>query len=433
MDDPRLSRFYLDALKRRLGSPFGEAWRRVVVRPGLLPAILISIVLAILAFAYRERGTGHLHKLESKIVTEHEEAPVPRPGGREAIVLSRTRLAGSSTPEFLSMTMLPGRGMNVLQITAFIPTKGDVGLLDSHGVDKAEQAMTGAGDDANGAASLTMGAALEAPWAGSVWGSSNAGHLTVMWRGHTIVLPQVGTAVTGQGGLMLARSADSVDSGVMPDGGQATATFTAADFGVHWPSKTQMKMTVLLSGRSIDLNVTAQNVGDSPEPFGIGWRPRFLLLGNRSEMKLRIPGQMRLARDRQTGQPTGELIPVAGTPYDFTPREGSRLGNLDLDETYVRLHQEFLDNGPEVEVKDVAANYGLRMIMLSNSIKALHVSAKRDARYFSIDPQSNFDDPFGREWAKDPDAGVVVLAPGQTTQWRVRLELFPLSDGPAPF
>ena len=404
-----------------------------MVRPGLVPAILLSVLLAVLAFAYRERGTGHLHKLEARIVTEHHETPVPQPGGKEAIVLSRSRLPGSSTPEFLSMTMLPGRGMNVLQITAFIPTRGEVGLLDSPTVEKAQEVMTGAGDDANGRASLTMGAALEAPWAGPIWGAVNAGHVTTTWRGHTVVLPQVGTAVTGDAGLLLARSADSEESGVMPDGGQATVAFSATDFGVHWPSKTQMRVTVLLSGRSIDLNVTAQNVGDAPEPFGIGWLPRFLLLGNRSEMKLRIPGQMLLARDRATGQPTGGLVPVQGTSYDFTAREGTRIGDLDIDDTYVRLHQEFLDNGPVFEVKDTADNYGLRMIMLTNSIKALHVFTKHDAKYFSIDPRTNFDDPLGREWVKDPDASVVVLAPGQTTQWRVRLELFPLTNSPGSF
>jgi aldose 1-epimerase len=47
----------------------------------------------------------------------------------------------------------------------------------------------------------------------------------------------------------------------------------------------------------------------------------------------------------------------------------------------------------------------------------------------TIDPQFNFDDPFGKEWSKDEDTGMVVLQPGQTTLWKIRLELFPLTPG----
>jgi aldose 1-epimerase len=433
LEDPRLSRYYLDALKRRVTSPLGDFWQRSVVRPGLVPALVVTLLIGGLAIAYRERGRGHLHKLEARIVTEHQDAPVARPGGQEPISLARTRLAGTSAPEFLGVTLLPGRGMNVLQIKAFIPTRGEVDLLQSPTIDIAQTQMTGAGADAAGAASLAMGGAFEVPWAGPIWGSFGAGHITTSWRGHTVTVPQVGTAVTGISGLLLARSSDSIESAAMPDGGQTTATYSADDFGAHWPSKTQVKVTVLLSGRSVDLNVTAQNVGDFPEPIGIGWRPRFLLLGDRAGMRLRMPAQMRIVRERGTGQPTGALAAVSGTPYNFTAREGTRLGSLDLDETFVQLHQEFLDNGPVIELKDPANDYGLRMTLLSNSIKAVHVFSKHDANYFSIDPQSNYDDPFGKEWSKDPDAGIVVLSPGQTTRWRVRLELFPLSGGPAPF
>lgn len=431
MEDPNLNRYYLDAWKRRVTSPLSDFWQRSIVRPGLVPAVTLGILVAALAIAYSERGKGHLHKLEAKIVTEHRDAPVPRPGGQEAIVLARTRLAGTSTPEFLGVTLLPGRGMNVLQIKAYIPTRGEVDLLQAPGLYDAQAQMTGTGPDLNGGASLMLGAPFEIPWAGSIWGSPGNGHITTSWRGHTLTLPQVGSAVTGNSGLLLARPSDSTESSAMPDGGQATVSYSADDFGAHWPSKTTVKFTVLLSGRSVDLNVTAQNVGDTPEPIGIGWKPRFVLLGSRAAMRLRLPAQMRIVRDRETGQPTGALSPVSGTPYDFMAREGTVLEDRDLDDTYVGFHQEFLDSGPVIELKDPANDYGLRMAILSNSIKAVHVLTKHDANYFSIDPQSNYDDPFGREWNKEPDGGIAVIAPGQTMRWRIRLELFPLSGGPS--
>jgi hypothetical protein len=41
----------------------------------------------------------------------------------------------------------------------------------------------------------------------------------------------------------------------------------------------------------------------------------------------------------------------------------------------------------------------------------------------SIGPNTNFDDPFGPEWASPEGAGMVILAPGATFQWKVRVEI----------
>jgi len=383
-----------------------------------------------LGIAYRERGRGNLHKLTAKIVTEHEDAPVPRPGGQEAIVLTRTRLAGGSVPEFLSATLLPGRGMNVLQITAYVPDKGEVNLMASPTVEDVARAMTGRDADANGEVSLAMGGAFEAPWAGRIWGVASQGRVNTTWRGHTMALPAGTGAVTSiaRDGLLLAPPADSVNTTAMPDGGQVEATFQAGDFGAHWPSKTDVHVTVLLSSRSIELTVVAHNVGDVAEPIGIGWHPRFAILsGGREQLRLRVPGQIHEARDPQSGLPTGALLPVAGTAYDFTALDGVRLGKMDLDDGFVQLHKELLDNGPVAELSDPANDFGLRLTALSSTIKAMRVVAKADGDFVSIEPQFNYDDPFGREWGAD--TGMVVLQPGQSTQWKVRLELFSLNGG----
>ena len=425
---------YVNSARQRLASAYSNMWHRNLMRSGMVTALLLGLLVAGLAFAYRERGRGHLHRLEAKIVTERQDVAVPKPGGQEAVVLTRSRLAGGPTPEFLSVTMLPGRGMNILQITASIPGTGDVDLLDSQTVEQANAAMNLQGADANGAASLAMGAAFEAPWAGRIWGMPLDGHIATSWRGHNISLPANGaTAGISSNGLMLAARSAASTTAAMPDGAQTVATFESEDFGAHWPSKTQMKVTVLLASRSIELTVTARNVGDAPEPIGIGWRPRFALIGDRSQLLLRIPGQMRLAKDRQSGMPTGGLEPVAGTAYDFNAQGGSRLGTTELDDTFVRLHQDFLDSGPIAEIRDPSHNFGLRLIALTPSIKAMHVFTKAKERYLSVDPQFNYDDPLGHEWGKDTDSGMVVLQPGQTAQWQVRLELFSLTGQPGSF
>lgn len=419
---------YLGIVQRWFSRLFDGLWRRGLMRSGLVTGLIVAGLVAGLGIAYRERGRGNLHKLKAKIVVERQDVASPEPGGQEAIALTRSRSMGDSMPEFLSATMLPGRGMNVLQIMAYVPGKGEVNLMASPSIESAVSAMTGTGGDANGQASLTMGGAFEAPWADRIWGApSPGGHGTVVWRGHAITVPGAGT-----GGLMLAKAADSAGTTALPDGGQAQAVFHPGDFGAHWPSKTEVTVTVLLSSSSIDVTVMAHNTGDVASPMGIGWRPRFAILdGDREQVRLRIPGEKRTEmRGPGNGLPTGVLLPVAGTPYDFTMRGGTKLGRMNLDDCFVALRQDLLDSGPVAEFSDPGSGYGLRVTALSSTIKAMRVVAPVDGDFVSIEPQFNYPDPFGREWTKETDTGIVVLQPGQSTQWKVRLELFSPGSGP---
>ena len=195
MDDPRNSGMYLGAVKEWFSSLYHTVWRRNLMRSGLLTGLILAGVLVGLTIGYRAHMQGNFHKLKQKIATDQQQdAPVPKPGGQEAIQLMRTRLVGDAMPEFLSVTMLPGRGMNVLGITAFVPGRGEVSLLASPSVDKAANAMTGKDADAEGQASLNMGGAFEAPWAGRIWGTPSQGgeRVAAEWRGHAINLPAMG-------------------------------------------------------------------------------------------------------------------------------------------------------------------------------------------------------------------------------------------------
>ena len=93
----------------------------------------------------------------------------------------------------------------------------------------------------------------------------------------------------------------------------------------------------------------------------------------------------------------------------------------------MHLKQGFTDAGPVVELRDLKNKFGLRITMLTPTIRAVRVEAPPGQATVAIDPQFNYDDPFGKEWDRDEDTGMVVLQPGQSTQWKVRLELFPLA------
>jgi aldose 1-epimerase len=427
---------YAAMVKNWFSSLYERVWRRNLMRSGMVTMLILAVVLAGLGAAYRAHILGKYHqlKLKANIESEREDAPVPRPGGQEAIVLVRSRQMGDRIPEFLSATFLPGRGMNVLQITAYIPGKGEVSLLASPSIDGAAAAMTGRGRDVGGQASIAMGGAFMAPWAGTIWGApSSDGQMTTVWQGKAITLPS-NDGTQAKDGLMLSASADPATSEALPDGGSAQAVFRAQDYGGRWPSKTDLTVSALLSSRSIELTVVATNVGDVAEPIGIGWHPRFALLGgDRAQLHLRIPSAMRVeVRDPAKGQPTGTLVSVAGTPYDFSMPGGARLGTLALDDAFVSLHQNLLDNGPAAELSDPGSSYGLRLTALSPTIKAMRVVAPANGDYVSIEPAYNYPDPFGREWSKEQDTGMVVLQPGQTTEWKVRLELYAVGDGQSP-
>lgn len=442
LGDPRLSEMYVGLWIRRLSRVRHNAWQAVLKRSGLFITVGMAVALLLVAFALKERGRGHFTKLKRELkvdtVTPYKAVAV-LPGGQEAVVLSRIRVADMGAPEFISATLLPGRGMNVLQIVAYIPQKGEVNLLASPPLDEAAKLLSGTGEDTEGSASLAMGGAFEAPWAGHIWGAATADgtETTTTWRGHSLHLPadpskRNGTSMAASvGGLLLKRRADTVKTHVMPDGGQVEAIYDAGDFDGRWISHTQITSAVQLSSRAMEMSVSVRNVGNKAEPVGIGWHPRFAVLNkDRRQILLKLPNALHAeVADRRSGIPSGKLQPVEGTLYDFTGRNGTRLGTIDLNDSFVHLKPGLFDNGPIAELRDPANKYGLRITVMSMAIKAIRVYAPADASFVSIDPQFNYDDPFGQEWAKDESTGMVVLQPGQTVQWKIRLEIFSLADG----
>jgi hypothetical protein len=429
---------YWALLTQAVGRWRRKIWHAAVMRSGLLTFLILLIVLAGLAFVWREHRLGQFSQLKKELKKRPvTDVAVVRPGGQDVVQLQRSQIGGNG-PEFLSATLLPGRGMNLLQITAYLPEKGEVNLLASPPLEAAAKILSGTGADANGAKSLSMGAAFEMPWAGRISGVSTADekNLSTIWHGNRLVLPtdakdSYGVAgVVAAGGLLLKQPSDSINTNVMPDGGEAQATFHPGNFDGHWPSQTEITTTVQLSGKAITMKIVARNTGDTAEPMGIGWHPRFAILnGRRAQMMLRLPEGLRLeVKDRRSGELSGRLVPVEKTEYDFTGRAGAQLGALNLDDSFVHLRTGLMENGPMAELRDPENDYGLRITAQTSTIKAIRVYAPLDGSYISVEPQSNFDDPFGHQWGKDEDTGIVVLQPGQSMQWKIRLEIFSLGS-----
>ena len=158
--------------------------------------------------------------------------------------------------------------------------------------------------------------------------------------------------------------------------------------------------------------------------MGIGWHPYFNFpSGRREQARLRIPARSRLpVNDYDEVLPTGEIVPVEGTIYDFSKPGGRALGDLYLDDCFVDLERS--EEGVVAEIVDPEASYGLRIVGTSPAIQAIQVYAPPDRSFVALEPQLNWADPFGSVWGAKADTGMVILQPGEEVVYGVRLELF---------
>lgn len=343
-------------------------------------------------------------------------------GGLDVVRLQRPATSQGRKLEFLSVTLFPGRGMNVFQITANIPGKGETPLLKSPPVEEAAKQLTGEGKDRWGVLNHSFGGAFLIPFSSRITGEVSAdGHLlTTHWQGKNIILPlNSGTYATH--GLLNTRKAEELKTRKTAGGETETGVIHAGDFDGHWLSNTDLHFTIALSGEAVDFRITATNAGREPEPMAIGWHPYFAIpSGDRTQARLHVPAARRALVNDTDARTTGEFQPVENTAFDFRPAEGSLLGeslNVNLS-AFDRT-----DDGFAAWLIDPKSTYGLRVRALSRQIQTVQIYSPKAASFVAIEDQFNYPDPWGAEW-KGMDTGMVTLRPGQSVTWAVRLELF---------
>ena len=103
-----------------------------------------------------------------------------------------------------------------------------------------------------------------------------------------------------------------------------------------YPFDLQVSITHTLSETGFSVHTRAENAGDGPLPIGDGWHPyfRFGQISGVDNWKLMMPAEARVGMDERL-IPTGDLIPVAGTDFDF--RECRSIGGLVLDNVFTQL------------------------------------------------------------------------------------------------
>lgn len=350
-------------------------------------------------------------------------------GGQKLVTLKRSA-ASTTKPEFTSVTLAPGRGMELIQVTANFPGKGNVDVLASPDLAASKQ-MLDDKDTPNGDLGYRLGAAFLVPYPNRIRGklSADGKTLTTSWESHTITLPannigkNPGAERHAMHGLILKAKTDDVHVKDIPGGQEVTGVIHAGNFGGHWLSKTDLDFTIALTAEAIDASIVAHNVGGEAEPMAIGWHPYFNLpSGDRTQVRIHIPGSQLAEVDNYDNVfPTGKLKPVGGTQYDLQAPGGAALAHNFYDDNWSKL--EWKNGAVTVKVIDPAAHYGVDIVGISPEIKTIQMYAPPTMKFVAIEDQFNFADPFGKEWGS-MDTGMVTLKPGQSTKWHVRLHVF---------
>ena len=350
--------------------------------------------------------------------------------GMPSVTISRKPTPGATKPEFTSVTLLPGRGLEIQQITAFFPGKGEVDVLASPSLEESAK-MLNEQDTPNGDLGYRLGAAFLFPYPNRIRGklSADGKTLTTEWKGKTITLPanNIGTKPDAERhamhGLILKAKVEGLTVKSTDSGGSVIGVIHGGDFDGHWLSKTDLVIKITLTADGVDASIVAHNVGNEPEPVAIAWHPYFNLpSGDRKQVRLHVPGSAMAEVDNYDNVfPTGKIVPVAGTAYDFQAPEGKALGGQFLDDNF--SHLENKGGVITVSITDPAAHYGVKIEGLSPNIKTIQVYAPPAKSFIAVEHQFNFADPFGKEWG-DMDTEMVTLAPGKSTQWHVRLKVF---------
>jgi aldose 1-epimerase len=386
---------------------------------GHIPRLLfLSIVVAIFSF------------IAALVQGQPGTAAPLQIGGEFPVTLHRAATSQGAKPEFLSLTFLPGLGMNVFQITASIPGKGVISILTSPSLEEQASRLNGTGGTGAG-----FGTAFLIPYPNRIFGrlSGDGTIVTTEWHGRTLALPanpqirnplappsQMGVAMHG---LIFKDRAQEVHIEKAADGQIATAVIHAGSFDGHWLSETDLHFMFTLTGDAVDEKVTATNIGHEDEPIAIGAHPYFTIPSqNRAQARIQIPAHtMAVITSYQEEHPTGELKPVGGTAYDYRAPGGAALDDRALDDNF--SHLQWSNGAVDVRLIDPEAHYGLVVEGLSPAIKTVQVYSPQGENFVAVEDQFNFVDPFGKEW-KGMDTGMVTLRPGQSTTWQIRLRLF---------
>jgi len=351
-----------------------------------------------------------------------------RIGGEPPVTLTAWD-ASAAGPAFIEATVLPGRGMMLLQARLRLASGEVVDAIAAPGLKAAARELDGGPDDFAGNKAFSFGGAILAPYANRIRGRPVAGarEIETEIASQTVRLPRNwgGKAAGAEQYAMHGLILDAPIPWRQDAPNRLTGRLDAGNFGGRWPGHAALDFEWSLTCGALVLKVMAQNLGETPVPMGIGWHPYFALpSGDRRQARLRVPARSRvLVNDYDEVLPTGELEAATGGPYDFSAKDGRALGEAYLDDCFTDLQRE---GGLAVaELRDPAAGLGLRIASPSPQVRAFQVYAPPDKPFVVVEPQFNLADPYGAAW-RGRDTGMASIPPAGSVTYEARVAAFAL-------
>lgn len=355
----------------------------------------------------------------------------PTIGGAPVVTLV-AHDAPAQGPAFLEAQVLPGRGMMLLQARLRLPSGEVVDALHAPSPAEAARELDGGAEDFAGNRSFSFGGAILLPYANRIRGRPvpDAREIETKVAGKTVRLPR-NWGGKAQGAEQYAMHGLILDAHVAfeqtaPD--RVSGRLAAGDFGGRWPGRMALEFQWRLSGGALRLMVEARNVGEEATQVGVGWHPYFALpTGRRAQARLKLAARARTEVDNYDEVlPTGRVLPVAGTAYDFGGPQGAALGDLYLDDCFTELVRK--DGVAAAEIHDPAAGLGLRIATPTAEVKAMQVYSPRDQGFVVVEPQFNLADPYGSEWPAGTHTGMAPLPPGSSLNYDISVEAFAVGN-----
>lgn len=362
----------------RTGRDGYPAYRRSFSRSGWATAIVIGALLLAFGLVWHAHQRAKFHQLTAPVIPQTTSAPMP--GGQEAIMLSRVALVNDAEPEFVSATVLPGIGMQLLQAAVAVPNQSVQNLLSSVSVSDA--------------ARMTRESITSAPF-----------HLRVS----THHLREKATNDEDLIGLMPATSAQNQ---TLVDGGMASGTFGSAK-GKDGISAT---LDVTLSGRQIDMVAHATNNSEESRFVAFEWQPHFAVSKTVTPVRLYVPSRNPPGR--------ADRSPVSDPSASFTAEGGGTIGSTPFDLRFSLLAHDYLSDGTYLQLQN-GDQYYLRILGLGDSLRSVHAVNDPATHTLLLGVSS-------MEFSGETEQQDQTLRPGQTMQWHLRLEVLTTKSSQGP-
>lgn len=363
-------RVYDDYPRERRSRAFG--------RSGWATAVVIALLLLSFGLVWHAHQRAKFHELTTPIIPQTTSAPTP--GGQEAMLLSRVALVNDSEPEFVSATVLPGIGMQLLQAAVAVPDGPMQNLFASLPLSETTRVSP-----------LSVNSA---PF-----------HVRVS----THHLQDKGNADD----LIGLAPASKAQNQTLVDGGQASGTFQ----GTGAKADISATVEVTLSGRQIDLVARATNHSDQPRFVSFEWCPRFAAPDDDlNHLGLSVPSRSVLGAN-------GEAV-TDGTLNGYSTENGRAVGTSAIDLRFTRLGREILSDGTYIRLQN-GDRYYMRVVGTGDTLRSVHARSDPATKSLLLNLSS-------MDMAADPAERDQTLRPGQTVQWRLRMEVLPVKTSQAP-